>query len=471
MNEQTSATATQDTEHFSQYRAVYGLLVVSLGSMMGPLDAAVNVAFPVITKFFNLEITDIQWIVIVYVLAQSCVTIVFGNLGDLYGHKRVFMIGAGSCAIIHLLIGFAPNYPALVVMRIFQGLAIGTALSCGPAIVTFLYPPAQKRYALGMFTMLFGLGLAIGPVIGGYLLEHFSWASVFWYRAPVALAALILVIWLPLPHVSGSRKPQFDLAGAFYLILMLGSFVALIAMTRRAPNALIPLILLSVWAFATWIFIRHELSVSQPVIQVRHYANPIFAGIQFTTIAINFFLFTIFLLFPYMMSARGDVSLLWSGILLAVYPCGTITGGYLGGKLSRSVSSLMLVRTGMGVIAVGLIGIGFTGFMASVLPVSACLFCTGLGLGIFQVGNLDLSTSILPASERGVAGSLVNVARLLGILTGASGITWLFDLLNHHGDKLIAFRDTYVILGAAMLVFGIVVNFTIFRKVADKYHR
>jgi MFS family permease len=460
---------SHDPAHFSKYRALYGLLVVSLGSMMGPLDAAVNVAFPVITNFFKLEIRDIQWIVIVYVLAQSCVTIVFGNLGDLYGHKRVFMIGAAACAIIHFLIGFAPNYASLVVLRIFQGLSVGTALSCGPAIVTFLYPPAQKRYALGMFTMLFGLGLAIGPVIGGWLLEHFSWPSVFWYRAPIALAAFILAIWLPLPHQQPAQKPVFDMKGALYLVLMLGTFVLLISMTRRAPGAMLPLAMLVIWLVASWLFVRHELSVSQPVIQVRHYAKPVFAGIQITTLAINFFLFTIFLLFPYMMSARGDVSLLWSGIILAVYPCGTISGGYLGGKLSRSVSSLALVRAGIAITAAGLIGIGLSGSMVSVVPVAICLFFTGLGLGIFQVGNLDLTTSILSVSERGVAGSLVNVGRLLGILTGASGITWLFDLLNTHGDQMLAFRNTYVMLGAALLAFGLVVNFTVFRKVASEH--
>lgn len=462
-----TAPASHATPEFNQYRALYGLLVVSLGSTMGPLDAAVNVAFPVITSFFGLQIRDIQWIVIVYVMAQSCVTIVFGNLGDLYGHKRMFMIGTAACAIVHLAIGFAPNYATLVVLRIFQGLAIGTALSCGPAIVTFLYPPAQKRYALGLFTMLFGLGLAIGPVIGGILLEHFSWASVFWYRTPVALLAFGLAMWLPLPHHKPDEKPLFDLAGAVYLVLMLGSFVAFISLSRNASHLLIPAAMLIVWIGLTLVFVRHELATAKPVIQVRHYANPIFAGIQATTLAVNFFLFVIFLMLPYLLSARGDISLLWSGIIIAIYPCGTISGGYAGGRLSRRISSLALVRIGIAIIAAGLIGIGVFAQSASIIPAGAFLFVTGLGLGIFQVGNLDLSTSILPATERGVAGSLVNVARLLGILTGASGITWLFDALNTHGDQLAAFRDTFFILGIALLIFGLVMNFTVFRKVAS----
>ncbi len=459
-----TGTAPQTAPEFNRYRAFYGLVVVSLGSMMGPLDAAVNVAFPVITKFFDQTIADIQWVVIVYVLAQSCITIIFGNLGDLFGHKRVFLLGTAACALIHLLIGFAPTYQALVAMRVLQGLAVGTALSCGPAIVTFLYPPEQKRYALGLFTMLFGLGLAIGPVIGGLLLEHFSWGSVFWYRAPIALTAFVLAIWLPLEHRPPEAAAQFDSKGAFYLVAMLASFVASISLMRNSAHFLFPLGTLFAWGLFSWLFVRQEIAAVQPVIQVRHYANSIFAGIQVTTVAVNFFLFVIFLLLPYLLSTRGDISLWWSGVIIAIYPCGTITGGYAGGRLSRSISSLALVRIGIAIIAAGLIGAGLSGASASIVPVCLCLYFTGLGLGIFQVGNLDLSTTILPSSERGVAGSLVNVARLLGILTGASGITLLFDLLDS-GDRMAAFRETFIILGCALSLFGLLVNFTIFRNV------
>lgn len=455
----------QASEGYSRHRALYGLLVVSLGSMMGPLDGAVNVAFPVITNAFALRISDIQWIVIAYVLAQSCVTIVFGNLGDLYGHKRIFLIGAAACALIHLGAGFAPTYGALVAMRALQGLSVGIALSCGPAIVTFLYPPSQKRYALGLFTMLFGLGLAIGPAFGGWLLEHYGWPAVFWYRTPIAASAFILAMFLRLDHRKPANQQPFDLSGAFYLIGVLASFVALLALTRRASNALTPIGLFALWLVLTWLFVRHEKAAPNPVVNVRYYTNPVFAGIQLTTVAVNFFLFGIFLLLPYMLGARGDVSLFWSGLVLAIYPCGTVTGGYLGGRLSRSISSLALVRIGLAIMACGLIAIGFFGSLQSILPAAVFLYVTGLGLGVFQVGNLDLTTSILSAGERGVAGSLVNVARLLGIVSGAAGITWLFDLLDRHGNHLPAFRDTFVFLGGALLVFGLLVNVTVFRKV------
>ncbi|MBM3608937.1 MAG: MFS transporter [Alphaproteobacteria bacterium] len=86
-------------------RAAFGMIVVSMGAMLGPLDSAVNVAFPAITKSFNLRVSDIQWVVIVYVLAQSSLSIIFGKLGDRYGHRRIFMWGCAACAIVHTIAG------------------------------------------------------------------------------------------------------------------------------------------------------------------------------------------------------------------------------------------------------------------------------------------------------------------------------------------------------------------------------
>ncbi len=287
---------------------------------------------------------------------------------------------------------------------------------------------------------------------------------MFWYRVPIAATAFILAIFLPMEHQKPAIRQPFDFRGAIYLVGVLASFVALLAMTRRASSGLIPLGLLLLWLTITWLFVRQEKATANPVVNVRYYANAVFAGIQLTTVAVNFFLFVIFLMLPYLLSSRGDISLLWSGIVLAVYPCGTVTGGYLGGRLSRTVSSLALVRIGLAIMSCGLISIGLLGSMHSIIPAAIFLYVTGLGLGTFQVGNLDLTTSILSVGERGVAGSLVNVARLLGIVSGAAGITWLFDLLDRHGNQMLAFRDTFVILGTALLVFGVIVNVTVFRK-------
>lgn len=469
-----TAEGGADAPHaISRSRAAFGMLVISLGAMLGPLDSAVNVAFPLITQSFGLRISDIQWIVIVYVLAQSSLIIVFGKMGDLYGHRRIFMAGCLACALIHALAGFAPDYKTLVALRGLQGLAIGVAMSCGPALATFLFPAQEKRRALAVYTMLFGLGLAIGPVLGGVLIEAWGWPAVFWYRAPLALFALAFAFILPAGgtetnRAGGAPRASFDFLGALLLIVSLASFVGALTLIRHAlvmPHWLA--LMAALCALSAWGFIRHELHTPDPVVHVTFYRDKSFAGIQFATIAINFFAFGFFLFAPYMFAARADTSLLTAGFMLALYPCGQIAAGLVASRLSGTVRSATLVKTGMIVSALGLIGTGFASAAPSLWLLGATLIFAGIGLGTFQVGNLDLTTSILPVHSRGVAGSLVNVARLLGIVIGAALITLLYDAIRAawpDSEALQTFRLVYSALGVCLLALALALSATVFRR-------
>ncbi len=443
-------------------RAALGMIIISFGAMLGPLDSAVNIAFPAITAAFGLRISDIQWIVIVYVLMQSCFSIIFGKLGDLYGHRRVFMFGSGLAALIHAVAGFAPNYPVLVALRGLQGIAIGISMSCGPALATFLYPPASKRAALSFYTMLFGIGLAIGPVLGGWLIETFGWPAVFWYRAPIAFTALALAFLLPGDIPNKGPAPAFDYAGTLWLMLSLASFVGMLTLARQSEYAALPVAMLLIWIATAVLFVRQERKAVDPVLHVEFYKNPSFAGIQLATLSINFFNFSVFLLVPYLLVIRGDTSLIVAGLMLGLYPLGQILAGLIGSRLSKSVTSMMLVSAGLIIASFGVIASGLTGTLKTLAPLGAALFTAGFGLGTFQVGNLDLTTSILPVSARGMAGSLVNVLRLLGIIVGAAIITWVYDSLAQP-DRLQQFRSTFLIMGGLELFCAIVLSRFLFR--------
>lgn len=466
------STITQDApretrrEYPGAARAAFGMIIISFGAMLGPLDSAVNMAFPAITTFFELRISDIQWVIIAYVLAQSCFSIVFGKLGDLYGHRRVFMFGAALATVIHAIAGYAPNYPALVAMRALQGIAIGVAMSCGPALATFLYPPARKRAALSFYTMLFGIGLAIGPVLGGWLIQSHGWPAVFWYRAPIAFAALALAFLLPRDILQRNQTAPFDYAGTLWLVLMLGGFVAMLTLARQAQNPAWAALAGIVFIAAMALFARQELRAADPIVHVRFYGDPAFAGIQFATLAINFFNFTIFLLAPYLLTERGGASLVVAGLMLGLYPLGQIVAGLIGTRLSKAVTSLMLVRTGLFIAAFGVAATGLASDGAPLTLIGLALFTAGFGIGTFQVGNIDLTTSILPASARGVAGSLVNVARLLGIVIGAAVITWIFDALAQP-ERMAQYRNTFLLMGALQLACTLALSFTVLRSKGD----
>lgn len=149
--------------------------MVGLGILSAPLDSSVNIAFPFITRAFDAPLEAIQWVVICYVLTYSSLMLVFGKLGDLFGHRRVFGAGLALSAIAYVLCGLASTFGMLLVFRVLQGIGTALVLSCGPALATMLFPETLRARVLGAYTMMFGIGSALGPSLGGLLIAEWGW--------------------------------------------------------------------------------------------------------------------------------------------------------------------------------------------------------------------------------------------------------------------------------------------------------
>src|SRR5262245_32987409 len=169
--------------------ATLGLLVVGVGTLVVPLDSAVNIAFPSITQAFGIEVQDIRGVVIAYVLTHSSLLLICGKLGDLLGYRRIFRVGLLVSAAAFIACSLAPTFGALLLGRILQGVGIALTLSCAPALATSLYREDQRTRVLGIYAAITAAGAALGPVIGGLLVARWGWAAVFWARAPLVLAA------------------------------------------------------------------------------------------------------------------------------------------------------------------------------------------------------------------------------------------------------------------------------------------
>jgi len=221
-----------------------GLLVVGLGMLSAPLDSSVNIAFPFITRAFDAPLESIQWVVICYVLVFSSLMLVFGKLGDLFGHRRIFGTGLVFFVVAFTLCATAESFGALLFARVLQGVGTGLVLSCGPALATTLYPESMRGRILGVYTMMFGIGAALGPSLGGVLIAQWGWAAVFGFRAPLAAVALLFLFVLPrAPRASGPRA--FDAAGAALLVAGLSSFLLAVNQARHAATdgAIMPILL------------------------------------------------------------------------------------------------------------------------------------------------------------------------------------------------------------------------------------
>src|SRR5712691_8648758 len=189
------------------------VLLVGLGTSVVPLDSAVNIAFPDITGSFGLPIQMIQWVVICYVLTHASLMLAFGRAGDVFGPARVFRAGLLWNGAAFLFCAAAPSFGWLLFCRFLQGIGAALIVSCAPALVTGLFPEDKRSRAIGIFTVMYAIGSAAGPLLGGVLVQLWGWPAVFWFRAPIAFMALLFLEGLPAVSRPGVREPV-DIVGA-----------------------------------------------------------------------------------------------------------------------------------------------------------------------------------------------------------------------------------------------------------------
>ena len=415
------------------------IAMIGLGTATAQLDTSVNIAFPAITKGFDLTIGDIQWVVICYVLTYASLLLVLGRIGDTIGHAVVYRTGLAWSAAALLLVSCAPGYGAMLVFRCLQGVGAALVLSCGAALVTSLYGEERRGRALGIYTMMMALGLMIGPLLGGTLTAIWDWPAVFWFRVPIAIAALLLLRGLP---VSPLRRTSdgFDILSGLALTLGLASM--LMALNRLREFSAVWLALLSALALAGFIF-RQSRS-AHPIISMEILGLPGFARLNLVSVLANVAAFTVWLLVPYHLARIQAYSLAESGAILAAGAAGAVLASPIGGRLiERQISAERLAMAGAAAIAVGLLLLSaWTEQTPAIMRVGG-LVVQGVGLGLFQLAYSDIVTAALPLRERGVAGSLTLLTRTLGTVIAASVVLMLFEALQIKQDFFDAFRQTF----------------------------
>jgi MFS family permease len=421
--------------------------MIGLGTAATQLDTSVNIAFPAITGGFGLTIGATQWVVICYVLTYASLLLALGRIGDTVGHAFVFRIGLIWSTVALLLVGWAPSFGAMLLFRCLQGIGAALVLSCSAALVITLYGEDRRSHALGIYTMMLSVGLMLGPLLGGALTSIWNWPAVFWFRAPIAFAALLLFRSTQASPQRGTTD-RFDVAGGVALVL--GLVTMLLAINRLRETSAIWFALLSALAFAAFIF--REKRAARPIIAVEILKGSGFALLNLVSVLLNLAAFSVWLLVSYFLARMPAYSLTESGAILATAAAGAALAAPIGGRLmGRHISARALAIAGAAANGVGLLLISaWTEQTTTWLRVTA-LVVQGVGLGLFQLAYSDIVTAALPLRDRAVAGSLVLLTRTLGTVTSASVIFLVFEILNATYGFLDGFQKTFQF--AALLAF------------------
>ena len=415
------------------------LWVASLSGLLGALDTSVNIAFPAITEAFQLDVTMMQWVVVSYVLTYASLLVSCGRLADLLGHTRLLRLGLVLSAVALLGCGVAPSFAWLLVARVGQGLAAALMLGAAPALVTLSVPAEERGRALGIFQMSMAVGVSIGPLLGGVLVDGFGWRAVYLFRiVPSLLLAWFAAQQQPLAQAADTDQ-RFDLFGA--LTLAGGVVGFLLAVSRGHDLGWMSPLVVSLFLAATLStigFVVTEKRVSAPVVDLSLFRQPAFSIANLLNLLANCSMFAIWLLVPHYLVKVLHYPATVGGLLLLPAAVTTALAAPLAGRLSDQFGTSRISSLGLGLEVLGLWLISTLDAGASYVSVALALGIVGLGLGVFQAPNMSFVMGSIPRTQQGVAGGMTQMMRTLGVVLGVTGASMLFDArrLVHTGEAL-----------------------------------
>ncbi len=444
-------------------RPVIGLLVVCAGASIMPLDTAVNISFPHMARDLGVGLSDIQWVVISYVTTYASLMLVCGKLGDLFGYRRVFVIGLAMATVALTLCALAPSYGWLLFFRFLQGLGTALVVSCAPALATLMFAESARARVLGVYTMTYGLGSALGPWLGGLMVESFGWEGVFGFRVPLAGLALLAAWRIAEPRREGEAGERLDLGGAALVVVAMALLVATVSLLQATGAVRWWAAALALAAGAAlYLFWRHEDRHPFPLIRPGAFRDAPFTVVNLANVVSNFVAFAVLLLVPFYLARATDLSVGGAGAVMAAGSLGWVLSAPLGGRLIGPVSAKRMAGLGLLLIGLGLLGTAQWEASSDIAVMVATLFLQGVGMGLFQVAYMSIVTGTLARRERGVAGSLTMVTRTIGVVVGVSMLTLLHAsaesgaLAEGAGGLdafMVGFRWTFLWAGGGMFGF------------------
>ncbi len=393
---------------------------LAVGAYMSALDSSiVNAVLPVVAGAFDVDLSSIEWVVTVYLLVQGGLLLTFGRLGDLWGHKRLYMTGLGMFVASSTLCGAAPSTPFLVAARALQSVGASMMVSNMAPILTRVFPPSQRGRAVGIQATTVYLGLASGAPLGGWLTGLLGWRSVFYVNIPFGLTALLLCWRVLKADPPGKQKESFDLLGAG--VYVLGLVTLLLALNRGhdwgwTSGSLLGCLAAGALLLGVWAAI--ELRVKSPMLDLRLFKQRAFSA-PVVSALLNYgaSISTSFLL-PFALIQGRGLSPAQAGLVLTCQPIVMAATASFSGSLSDKIGSRLPATLGMGVLAVGLFLLSWIGPTTSVYQIAGTLLITGVGIGLFTSPNNSAVLGAVPQERRGVASGVLATARTLGMLLG-----------------------------------------------------
>ena len=431
------------------------LVAVSFGLFMIMLDnTVVNVALPTIQEDLGLETSQLLWVVTGYALAFAALMLTGGKLADLYGRRRIFVLGLVIFTLASLACGLSESGEALIAARIVQG---GGAALMNPAtlsIIAATFSPHERGMAIGIWAGVSALALAIGPLVGGLLTEHLNWNWIFFVNVPVGIAAIIVSLLVIRESKDESEEQKLDFLG------LLTSGIGLFALTYGLIEAndhgwTSALILgsFAVAAIALAAFVLLELHQRLPMLDLTLFKNGTFAGANIVILLVALAMFGVFFFVSIYMQTILGYSAVQAGAAFLPMTILVILIAPLAGKASDRIGSRWLMTVGMTLLGVQLIYLSRLGLDSTFWDLLPGFMIGGIGMALTMTPSAAAAVRSVPVDKSGVGSAVLNAFRQVG---GSVGVAMMGAIFAYEAAGRVtpeAFIDGFSV---ALVVAGLI---------------
>ncbi len=418
------------------------LIILTLSSFLTPFAvSSVNIALPSIGKEFAMDAISLSWVPSAYILSSAALLVPFGRVADLYGRKKVFNYGVLTYTVSSFLLALSYSAGMVIGLRVAQGIAAAMIFAPGVAILTSVFPDGERGRVLGINIAAVYIGLSLGPVLGGFLTQHFGWRSLFIFNVPLGLMILFLTFWKLKGEWAESKGEPFDFIGAaVYGLTLISIMYGFSLLPDVKGHGMILFGILGIFALIKW-----EVSVKHPLLNVDLFRkNAVFAFSNLAALINYSATFAVsFLLSLYLQYIKG-LTPQEAGLILIAQPTLQAICSPIAGRLSDKVEPRMVASVGMALTLLGLFSFVFLSQGTTVGFIILNLALLGLGFGLFSSPNTNAIMSSVNKRYYGVASATLGTMRMVGQMFSMGIAMLIFSI--YIGKVQIAFQHDELFL-------------------------
>ncbi|MCH4089907.1 MFS transporter [Acetobacter sp.] len=431
---------------------LWAMTAITLSILLSILDySSANIALPVMAHDLGISQAQSIWIVNAYQFASLITLLPFSSLGTRIGYARMSLIGTAVFLLASILCAVATSLSFMMFARALQGIGGACIMSVNLALVRLVYPAAELGKGIGVNGLMIGLGVAMGPSLGAFILALANWHWIFWINIPLGGIALMLGI-SALPKTQHHTQ-TFDFPHAVLTVAALGFLVIGLNICAHGQHVPLGSTLLCAGSGLIFLLWKRQSKADSPLFPADLLSLP--AMRQASAVAIISFIASNFFLISISFTLQDDFgrSSVVSGLLITAWPIGVVLTSPVSGRMADRFSSAFLASLGLLVMTCGFACLWTQPLTAGNLSIASCIFLAGTGSGLFQPPNNRIIMSSAPKGREGGASGVVSLSRLSGQTLGATAVALVYRLYADHAAQICLGMATAIAFLAAIASF------------------